>query len=114
MKLRNFWTVDPPLKNDIGIGSWVTPLYFIGESKGGRQGHAPPPVQILSFSCSFWQNFEKIIAILGVRAPPRQGLTVADPGFPRRGEGDAEGGNCMEMKEIGPRGGVPPLGCVNF
>ena len=32
----------------------------IGGSKGGRQGRAPPlGVQILSFSCSFQQKFEK-------------------------------------------------------
>ena len=36
-------------------------LIYIGGSKGGRQGRAPPPlgVQILSFSCSFWQKFKK-------------------------------------------------------
>ena len=37
--------------------------------QGWRQGRAPW-VQILSFSCSFRQKFEKIIAILGVGAPP--------------------------------------------
>ena len=35
-------------------------------------------------------------------------LTVADPEFTRRGEGDIEEGNCMEMKEIGPRGACIP------
>ena len=31
----------------------------IGGSRGGRQGRELHRVQILSFSCSFWQKFEK-------------------------------------------------------
>ena len=37
IKLRKFWAVDPPLKNDIGIGSWATSLYFPGVSSGGSR-----------------------------------------------------------------------------
>ena len=40
--------------------------------QGERQGCAPPGVQILSFSCSFQQKNLKIIALLGVGAPPRE------------------------------------------
>ena len=42
-----------------------------GGSKGGREGRTPPPlcVQILSISCSFWENLAK----LRVHAPPLEG-----------------------------------------
>ena len=40
---------------------------LIGGSKGARDA---PEVQILSFSCSFRQKIWKIIALLGVGAPP--------------------------------------------
>ena len=41
----------------------------IGGSKGGARDASPLGVQILSFSCSFWQKNWKIIALLGVGAP---------------------------------------------
>ena len=42
----------------------------IGGSKGGCQGHAPPPgVRILSFSCSFRQKIDKIIPIWELAHP---------------------------------------------
>ena len=41
-----------------------------GGSKGGREGRTPPLcVQILSISCSFWENLAK----LRVHAPPLEG-----------------------------------------
>ena len=45
-----------------------------GGSKGGREGRTPPPplgVQILSISCSFWENSAKLC----VHAPPLGGFT---------------------------------------
>ena len=42
----------------------------IGGSKGGARDARPPWVQILSFSCSFRKQNLKIIALLGVGAPP--------------------------------------------
>ena len=44
---------------------------------GARDAHRPLGVQILSFSCSFWQKNCKIIAVLRVGAPPR-----GNPGSP--------------------------------
>ena len=41
----------------------------IGGSKGAPGTRTPLGVQILSFSCSFWQKNCKIIALLGVGAP---------------------------------------------
>ena len=44
---------------------------YIGGSKGGRQGRAPPlGVQILSFSCSFQQKFEKEYQFWELAHPP--------------------------------------------
>ena len=41
-----------------------------GGSKGGREGRTPPlGVQILSISCSFWENLAKLC----VHAPPLEG-----------------------------------------
>ena len=51
--------------------------HTIGRSKGGTRDARPPGVQILSFSCSFQQKFEKIIPILGVGAPPLE--KILDP-----------------------------------
>ena len=43
----------------------------IGGSKGGHQGCVPPlGVQILSFSCSFWQKIDKIIGFWELAPPP--------------------------------------------
>ena len=36
----------------------------------GAPGTRPPGIQILLFLCGFWQNNWKIIALLGVGAPP--------------------------------------------
>ena len=65
-----------PSPSAIGLFLLLTfiPLFTIGGSKGGRQGRAPPLwVQILSFSCSFWENLGKIIGwrpYLGGWRPP--------------------------------------------
>ena len=56
------------------VGSWflliLTTLLNIGGSKGGGARDAPPGVQILSFSCSFWQKIDKIIAFRELAPPP--------------------------------------------
>ena len=42
------------------ISNDVHKRHTSGGSKGGRRGRAPPPgVQILSISCSFWENLTK-------------------------------------------------------
>ena len=47
-------------------------IFFSGRSKGGREGR-PPGVQILSISCSFWENLAKsyVGAKWGVGTPPQ-------------------------------------------
>ena len=49
--------------------------YFIGESGGGAPPSRPSGVQILSISCSFWENFAKsyLGAPPGGLAPPPWG-----------------------------------------
>ena len=49
----------------------------IGRSKGGARDVRPPGVQILSFPCSFQPKIYKIIALLGVGAPPLR--KILDP-----------------------------------
>ena len=49
---------------------------IIGGSKGGCKGRAPPlGAQILSISCSFWENLAKsyVGAFPGELAPPPRG-----------------------------------------
>ena len=48
-------------------------------SKRGARD-APPPVQILSISCSFWENLSKIrmLAPPGELAPPHQEHPLVD------------------------------------
>ena len=60
------------MSQDIRPHVWT---HYIGGSKG-RQGSTPTGVKLPSFSWSFWQKNWKIIAVLGVRAPPRK-----NPGF---------------------------------
>ena len=50
-------------------------LKYSGGSKGGRKGRAPPWAQILSISCSFWENLAKsyVGAPPGELAPPPRG-----------------------------------------
>ena len=51
-----------PLFPNLGVPS--------GGSKGGREGRTPPlGIQILSISCSFWENSAKLC----VHAPPLEG-----------------------------------------
>ena len=47
----------------------LTESFSIGRSKEAPGMCTPLGVQILSFSCSFWQKNCKIIALLGVGAP---------------------------------------------
>ena len=91
----------------------------------GRQGRAPPlGVQILSFSCSFWQKKLKNNSTLGVGAP-HSGKSWIRHCLRRRGaillfsKYFAE--NCLKMKEIGlglyiPSSPAPdpPLSISNF
>ena len=57
------------ISNDLLKGRNLV-IVNIGGSKGGARDVRPLlGVQILSFSCSFWQKYGKIIAFLGVGAP---------------------------------------------
>ena len=49
---------------------WINKCVIHWRIQGGAPGTRPPGVQILSFSCSFRQKNWKIIALLGVGAPP--------------------------------------------
>ena len=72
LRLQKMWVgwFTPPQKNC--SWTWVMYLFTIGGS-GGRQGHALPlGVQILSFSCSFYQKVKKIIPLWELTHPPRE------------------------------------------
>ena len=51
------------------------PSLCSGGSKGGREGCAPQVAQILSISCSFWENMAKSYVGVppGELAPPPRG-----------------------------------------
>ena len=55
-----------------------------GGSKGGHEGRAPPGVQILSISCSFWEN----LANSYVGAPPPGELAPPPRGNPGSATGN--------------------------
>ena len=49
---KNSFAVKPLTISNRAGPAWL----IIGGSKGEPRMHASPPVQILSFSCSFWQK----------------------------------------------------------
>ena len=81
-QIDHLWLVLPqvsitPIRTPVQVretfmDAQITENYMsIGGSKGGARDARPPlGVQILSFSCSFWQKIDKIIPIWELAHPP--------------------------------------------